>query len=199
MYDKKSITEQMRDGGTYIVNFIKVTTGELRTMICTINFDWVQKNSTTYVAPKGIRKVPDTQMIVWDLEKDAYRSFRPDTIIEGGFQKISDSIIINYNPKIGMDLNTLLYQLSISDMMIKFLKADETLREMNCTRSIGKYPKINGPVFKVYDIDKDDYRNINFNRILSVGPATKKHKGTTRRLLDKVKNSIKRLITKFRK
>jgi hypothetical protein len=60
------------------VKFNKIN-GDVRTMICTLNFDLIPKSNR----PVGQKSVKNDSIItVWDIENEGWRSFRVDSIIE---------------------------------------------------------------------------------------------------------------------
>lgn len=76
--DAKQIKEQLK-AGACLVTFMKVD-GTKRIMKCTLNEKYIPP-----AEPKKTDRVkkenPDV-LAVWDLEKDGWRSFRFDTILE---------------------------------------------------------------------------------------------------------------------
>jgi hypothetical protein len=64
------------EGKIFRVEFIKRTTGELRTMVCRIG---VSKGITG----KGLAFDPDAKGLqtVWDMQKEAYRMINLDTVV----------------------------------------------------------------------------------------------------------------------
>jgi len=64
--------------GTVTVSFRKIDTGELRVMPCTLNPTVLEANGVTMsidYSGKQMEAFP-----VWSLDKDAWRSFRLDTV-----------------------------------------------------------------------------------------------------------------------
>jgi len=72
------LREVLQDG---IVNvtFTKVD-GTKRDMRCTLNESLIPQSTST--EPKAERKVNDTVQRVFDLDKNEWRSFRKDSVIE---------------------------------------------------------------------------------------------------------------------
>jgi len=60
------------------VTFTK-TNGELREMVCTLRDDIVVPHEKK---TERVKEVNESVMAVWDCEKNAWRSFRVDSIIE---------------------------------------------------------------------------------------------------------------------
>jgi hypothetical protein len=76
--DKQSIKDALYTGKT-TVGFTKVN-GEKREMLCTLRPDLIPETPVVEGAEKTKRKEnPDVQA-VWDLEKQAWRSFRFDSV-----------------------------------------------------------------------------------------------------------------------
>ena len=63
--------------GEVTVEFKKIDTGELRIMPCTLN----SKLSNQNIEIKD-QKDDNDHLVVWSLDKDAWRSFRVNTVIE---------------------------------------------------------------------------------------------------------------------
>lgn len=68
----------------FIVNFLK-TDGSKRTMKCTLREDIVKPHIKKTEKSK---KLNDNVLSVWDVEKDSYRSFRLDSLID--YQRIEE-------------------------------------------------------------------------------------------------------------
>lgn len=68
----------------FIVNFLK-TDGSQRTMKCTLREDIAKPHIKKTEKSK---KVNDNVLSVWDVEKDSYRSFRLDSLID--YQKLEE-------------------------------------------------------------------------------------------------------------
>ena len=75
--EKGNLLEALKKG-TVTVSFRKIDTGELRVMPCTLNPVVLEANGVTNkVKVQGT----DTEAFpVWALDKDAWRSFRLDTV-----------------------------------------------------------------------------------------------------------------------
>ena len=75
--ETKSLLSALKKG-TVTVTFRKIDTGELRVMPCTLNPSVLEANGVTmsvdYTA-NDMEAYP-----VWSLDKDAWRSFRLDTV-----------------------------------------------------------------------------------------------------------------------
>ena len=63
--------------GEVTVEFKKIDTGEVRVMPCTLN----SKLSNQTIEIKD-QKDDNDHLVVWSLDKDAWRSFRVNTVIE---------------------------------------------------------------------------------------------------------------------
>jgi hypothetical protein len=96
MKTKQSIESDLSNG-VWNVRFIKVD-GSIRTMKCTRDFDYISDKSSNWITPKGTRVPSENQIIVWDLEKDAWRSFRVGSILSMHKDKGQlDDIVLNRN------------------------------------------------------------------------------------------------------
>lgn len=61
--------------------------GSERVMNCTLNKDVVPPaTKKDPISQAKVRKVNEEVMVVWDVDKNAWRSFRPDSVI-GYYQK----------------------------------------------------------------------------------------------------------------
>jgi len=82
--------------GQVTVTFKKIDTGELRIMPCTLNPDALKANgvtSTINYSPNEMEAFP-----VWSLDKNAWRSFRLDTVESWTeFRRVDDA---------GVDIDT---------------------------------------------------------------------------------------------
>jgi|TARA_B100001093_G_scaffold31806_2_gene27504 hypothetical protein len=75
--EKGKLLEALKKG-TVTVSFRKIDTGDLRVMPCTLNPTVLEANGVTN---KVNVQSPDTEAFpVWSLDKDAWRSFRLDTV-----------------------------------------------------------------------------------------------------------------------
>lgn len=75
--EKGKLLEALKKG-TVTVSFRKIDTGELRVMPCTLNPVVLEANG---VKQKVNVQSTDTEAFpVWALDKDAWRSFRLDTV-----------------------------------------------------------------------------------------------------------------------
>jgi len=75
--EKAKLLEALQTG-LVTVTFKKIDTGELRIMPCTLNEDILKENgvtSTINYSPNNVEAFP-----VWSLDKNAWRSFRLDTV-----------------------------------------------------------------------------------------------------------------------
>lgn len=89
MYTKQQLQENLRTG-TYTIQFIKKSTKELRTMICTLNSEHIPPKPVTEAKEeKAPRKENDNLISVYDLEKKDWRSFNIDSIVENSFKQTS--------------------------------------------------------------------------------------------------------------
>lgn len=64
--------------GAVTVVFKKVNTEEIRTMPCTLNRELSNGNVPEILEQQEV----SDHLAVWSLDKDAWRSFRTDTVIE---------------------------------------------------------------------------------------------------------------------
>jgi hypothetical protein len=75
IFDKDTIKEKLRTGNCTVV-FTKAD-GTERSMLCTLQETFIPAEQK----PKGeVRKQNDDALAVWDIEKQAWRSFRYDAI-----------------------------------------------------------------------------------------------------------------------
>lgn len=64
--------------GVVTVEFTKIDTGELRVMPCTLNPELSNHN-----VPEILEQREDNEhIVVWSLDKNAWRSFRVETVID---------------------------------------------------------------------------------------------------------------------
>jgi hypothetical protein len=75
--DISAIDQLFKDSSTVMVTFVKKN-GERREMLCTTKLDLVPAVSH----PKGERVPNPETKPVWDLQKQAWRSFRYDSVID---------------------------------------------------------------------------------------------------------------------
>jgi hypothetical protein len=73
------------------INFTKAD-GSDRTMICSLKKDLLPENKNEEATPKQTKKENPNTLAVWDIEKDAFRSFRLDAlksydVIEEGYEQ----------------------------------------------------------------------------------------------------------------
>jgi len=63
--------------GAVTVEFTKIDTGELRVMPCTLNHELSDKN-----VPEVLEQQEKNEhLVVWSLDKNAWRSFRVETVV----------------------------------------------------------------------------------------------------------------------
>lgn len=87
---KEQMLEQLT-AGICVVKFTKIN-GEERKMLCTRDIDLVEKFGNDAV-PKGTgRSEPDDQVRVFDLNAEAWRSFKVDRVIEFQGPKPTDTV-----------------------------------------------------------------------------------------------------------
>lgn len=80
-YEKQFVKNSLNQGKV-LVEFTK-TNGEIRSMLCTLNPELIPEltiNEEAVETKRTKKDNPDVQA-VWDLEKQAWRSFRFDSII----------------------------------------------------------------------------------------------------------------------
>lgn len=75
--DKQSIKDALYSGKT-VVSFTKAN-GEQREMLCTLRPDLIPPQPVSENEKSPRKENPDVQA-VWDLEKEAWRSFRFDSV-----------------------------------------------------------------------------------------------------------------------
>jgi hypothetical protein len=118
---------------------------------------------------KSSRKIPEHQIIYWDVKKGVWRSFISSNLISMRLIEVSD---LSVNRNIGIPQDILESMLNEGYYEIIFIKRDGSLREMICTR-IPKYFYYEDDhkyshLISVYDLQKRDIRNIRYDSILSV-------------------------------
>ncbi len=65
------------------VKFTKVTDGSVRTMVCTKNFELIPQ--ADYPKQESLPQIVNDEIIkVYDMEAQAWRSFRKDSVISYG-------------------------------------------------------------------------------------------------------------------
>ena len=64
--------------GPVTVEFTKIDTGELRVMPCTLNRELSDQNVPEILE----QREGNDHLVVWSLDKQAWRSFRVDTMIK---------------------------------------------------------------------------------------------------------------------
>ena len=72
---KEQVQHVLRSGIADV--FFTKKDGTKRRMLCTTNVSFIPENASS----RAKRKSSDTSLAVWDLEKDAWRSFRYDSVI----------------------------------------------------------------------------------------------------------------------
>lgn len=75
--EKSKLLEALKKG-TVTVSFRKIDTGELRVMPCTLNPAVLEANGVT--TKVNVDNTSTEAFPVWSLDKDAWRSFRLDTV-----------------------------------------------------------------------------------------------------------------------
>lgn len=75
--DKTKLLEALKKG-TVTVSFTKLDTGDLRVMPCTLNPVVLDANNVKNSV--NITSADTESFPVWSLDKDAWRSFRLDTV-----------------------------------------------------------------------------------------------------------------------
>jgi len=75
--ETKSLLSALKKG-TVTVTFRKIDTGELRVMPCTLNPSVLEANGVTMSVDYSANDMEAYP--VWSLDKDAWRSFRLDTV-----------------------------------------------------------------------------------------------------------------------
>lgn len=64
--------------GVVTVEFTKIDTGELRVMPCTLNSELSNHNVPEILE----QKENSDHLVVWSMDKDAWRSFRVSTLVK---------------------------------------------------------------------------------------------------------------------
>jgi acylphosphatase len=75
--DMTGFVRAAQDGAVTVV-FKKIYDGEIRTMPCTLNRELSKGNVPELIEQKDA----SDNIAVWALDKDAWRSFRVDTVLE---------------------------------------------------------------------------------------------------------------------
>ena len=75
--EKSKLLEALKKG-TVTVSFRKIDTGELRVMPCTLNPAVLEANGVT--TKVNVDNTSTEAFPVWSLDKNAWRSFRLDTV-----------------------------------------------------------------------------------------------------------------------
>jgi hypothetical protein len=75
--EKTKLLEALK-AGTVTVTFRKIDTGELRIMPCTLNPSVLEANGVT--TKVSVSNTDTEAFPVWSLDKNAWRSFRLDTV-----------------------------------------------------------------------------------------------------------------------
>jgi hypothetical protein len=79
---KKEELKKLLKSTVMTVNF-KKKDNTLRKMVCTLNEDYLPEvEDTSDDAPKRTKSESPDAIAVWDLEKQAWRSFRIDSIVD---------------------------------------------------------------------------------------------------------------------
>lgn len=76
---KSEMSQKLREG-VFVVSFTKKN-GEIRDMTCTLNQQYMPEQEQPKEGASPRKENPDV-LPVWDVEKDAWRSFRLDSVIE---------------------------------------------------------------------------------------------------------------------
>lgn len=164
--------------GIYLIKYWKIN-GELKTTVGTRDFKLAQienseNNDSSFRKP---RVIPDHQIIYWDFNADGFRSFRSQSLVS--LTKITTDIKSGYNVNIMMTKNEVQKMLDDSICNITFIKRDGSIRDMTCTsnwsivkRLTDSWYEFDGTkynhLFLVWDIVKNDYRNVRFDSILTI-------------------------------
>jgi hypothetical protein len=190
---RDKIYSMMDKGGTFLIKFKKVSDGSIRHMACTRDWDKLAKEKVRgFVPPKGTstRKVDPNQVIIWDLGKNGFRSFKVNTLIS--IDRVSDKLVSYYNVYISMTKDEFVDLLERNVVKIKYKKLDNTKREMRCTRDISGFKdESKNNKITVYDLDKRDYRNIIFENVLSINEVSD-DKSKKSGFLSRIRNLFRR-------
>jgi hypothetical protein len=79
MNTKEELTKLLREGAVNVK--FKKKDNTIREMLCTLSSDYLPK-SDLEVKEKKAKKVNEDILPVWDLKKEAWRSFRLDSIVD---------------------------------------------------------------------------------------------------------------------
>lgn len=80
---KEQLIELLKEKSAVQVKFVKKTTGELRTMLCTLNREVLaQAGAASADAPKPERRTPENLVCAYDVEAAGWRSFDITTVTE---------------------------------------------------------------------------------------------------------------------
>ena len=77
--EKQNLLEALRKG-TVTVTFRKINTDEIRVMPCTLNSKVLMSNGVTNKVDLSESSADSDHFAVWALDKQAWRSFRLETV-----------------------------------------------------------------------------------------------------------------------
>lgn len=78
-YNRDEMIEQLRQRNCRVI--FKKVNGEERDMICTLQEDVLPAATKDPITQKKVREVNPEVLAVWDVNKEAFRSFRVDNVI----------------------------------------------------------------------------------------------------------------------
>lgn len=134
---KKEFEDELSTG-IWKVIFIKCD-DSIRELVCTRDFDYVSNNSENWITPKGVRRVSPRIVVVWDIEKNAFRSFRINSVIS--VNRISEDTSDALLKKNSVDPDKVRDRLSHGVYKIKYHRIDGKLISTYGTRDFKVIPK----------------------------------------------------------
>jgi hypothetical protein len=78
--NKEELLKLLRKGSVSVK--FKKKDNSIRNMLCTLSKDYLPEVNLEEAKEKKVKKVNEEILPVWDLEKEAWRSFRFDSIVE---------------------------------------------------------------------------------------------------------------------
>lgn len=81
---KEELVQTLKENASVEVKFTKKTTGESRTMLCTLNHEVLAQDGALKeeTPDKPKRKTPEHLVVVYDLESGSWKSFDISTVYE---------------------------------------------------------------------------------------------------------------------
>jgi hypothetical protein len=78
-YNRDEMIEQLRQRNCRVI--FKKVNGEERDMICTLQEDVLPAATKDPITQKKVREVNPEVLAVWDVNKEAFRSFRVENVV----------------------------------------------------------------------------------------------------------------------